>query len=163
MEALLTGFGDELEKLAKTKAERDFEREQRALQRALRKTTRKAYGGTPSLEKLRGKSSPRQRDYLASGALAAAGYPAISLLSATVGRKLRNRTTMNALKGLKIRDRKAMREKLETGPLVAKTHLSKNPGQLSREDLATRAITGGAIGSLLQAMRDRFAGSTPAT
>ena len=160
MEPVLAGFDDELHKLAARRLS-EPERQQRALARDLRRATRRAVRNPP-LAGLRGKSSPRQRDYLASAGIAALTYPLMGLLGAKVSRGLRNRATLQAMRGVSRGGRKQLKRKLETGPLIAKSHLKKQPGQLTSEDLAVRAAQGGVVGSLVMALRDRFAGSTPA-
>ena len=159
MEPVLAGFDDELQKLASRRMS-DVERQQRALNRDLRGAARRAKRDHP-LDSLRGKSSPRQRDYLASAGIAALTYPLLGVLGAKIGRGLRNRATLKAMQGVPRLTRKKLRRKLETGPLIASSHLKKKTNQLSREDLAVRAAQGGIVGSLVMALRDRFAGSIP--
>lgn len=160
MEPVLAGFDDELQKLAVRRLT-DVERQQRSLNRDLRRATQRANRGHP-LGSLRGKSSPRQRDYLASAGIAALTYPLLGLLGAKVGRGLRNRATLKAMRGVPRLRRKKLHRKLETGSLIAPSHLKTKTGQLTREDLAGRAAQGAVVGSLVMALRDRFAGSTPA-
>jgi len=159
MDGFIAGFQNELCKLAKAPAY-DPAKERKDLDRAVRKITRKS--GKSPVSALRGESAPRQRDYLTSGVIAAGTFPAMALLSGKIGRGLRNKSTLKAMESLSKRKAKKLSKKLETGPLVAKNHLSRKPGQLTRDDLLTRAASGGVLGSLVMALRDRFAGSTSA-
>ncbi len=86
----------------------------------------------------------------------------MGLLGARVGRALRNRATIKAMQTASRRQRRKLQRQLESGSVLAKSHLKRKPGQLSREDLATRALQGGIVGSLIMALRDRYAGSVPA-
>ncbi len=161
MDTLLAGFGDELTKLATPKLS-EFEKKRRKSERDLRSVTEKAQARPDLFERLRGKGAPRKRDYLASAALGALTYPLIGILRGKVGRGLRNRTTLKAMASASRRERRGLRRKLESGNLVARSHLTKKKGQLSREDMLARTAHGAVAGSLITALRDRFAGSTPA-
>jgi len=156
MEPLLAGFGDELEKLAK---DDEFAKQRRALARDLRKITRGK--NRPSLESLRGKSSPRQRDYVASAAIGAAAYPAIVVLQGLVRRKLGNRALSKAMATASRKGKKRLKSRMDVSPMVGSITAKKRP-RISKQDLAAVAIRGGAMGSILQMVRDRYAGSTPA-
>lgn len=155
MEPILEGFSDELEKLAKVD---EFEKQRRALNRDLRRVTREK--GKHPLESLRGKSSPRQRDYLATAAIGATAYPAIALMTAALSRKLSNRSLMKAMRGAGRKERKMLKTRLDTAPLVGPVAGAKAP-KITTEKLTSQAARGVLVGSLIQMLRDRFAGSTP--
>jgi hypothetical protein len=156
MGPLLVGFGDEIEKLAK---DDEFAKQRRALARDLRKVTR--VKGSPKVESLRGKSSPRQRDYVASAAIGAAAYPAIVVLQQLARRKFGNRALSKAMATASKKDRKRLKSRMDVSPLVGSITAKKRP-RISKQDLAAVSVRGGAMGSLLQMVRDRYAGSTPA-
>jgi hypothetical protein len=161
MDYLLDGFTDELLKLAsrKTRAERE-DAELRALYREVKKKSQRGGGG--GLKDLRGKGRQVSRDYLASTAIGAAAAPAAVLLGGKISRLLHNRDVAKAMKGLRGKRRRAVAKHLESGKLVGGPKLpgmKGKPPMFTRAELAGHAVRGGAMGSIIQMLRDRFSGS----
>ena len=160
MRQFLAGFSSEIEKLA-TKPLSAYEKDQRKLERDVTFVTGHVSRKNP-IDKLRGSSSPRQRDYLASALIAAAAYPAIRIGTSVIGRKIRNKSLQKAMVGASKGQRKRLSKRIETGPMIV-GHASGKRGLMTREGLMTDAARGAITGSLLQMVRDRFSGSTPVT
>lgn len=158
MGPILEGFNNELTKLA-TKPLSQFEKDQRKMERDVLRVQKKLSKGNHPFDRLRGESSPRQRDYLASALIASAAYPGVRLGTSAVGRALRNRSLRKAITGASRKQRKRLSKRIESGPAVV-THASGKKGLATREHLMTDAARGAMVGSIVQMVRDRFSGST---
>jgi len=95
--------------------------------------------------------------------LGAAATPALTILGGKISRGLHNRTIRSALKRAKsAKDIKALRRELHTGKTVGRVVPG---GRIQRQPIATPADVAGDVakgalyGSVLQMMRDRYAGS----
>ena len=156
MGPLHDGFVDELVKLAA--------KEDKQLEKLYRQVRRKQ-GRAPSrgMSNLRGKGRKVSRDYLASMLLGAAATPALTILGGKISRGLHNRAIMSAIKKAKTpKQAKALRRELYSGKSIGRTM----PGARAQDrpiataaDLAGDAGKGALYGSVLQMMRDRYAGS----
>lgn len=165
MDHVLGGFTDELLKLAgkrMSQAERE-EQQLRALYRDVKARSQKG-GSDSSLRKLRGKGRKVSRDYLASTLIGAAATPAALLASGKLSRVLNNREVIKAMKGVRGARRKALSAHLESGPMLGRTKVpdllkGKKKPMMTHAELAGHAARGGAMGSIIQMIRDRFSGS----
>lgn len=104
------------------------------------------------------------QNYLASMLIGGAAAPALKLVSALLQKKLRNRALGHELERAgSAAERKLIQSHIHTGPIIG--HASALPvGKaplVTTDDLAGRAVTGALTGSAVQALRDRFAPSTP--
>ena len=158
MDCVLGGFTAELIKLAGGQADRETA-ELRALYRTVKKQGQKKSGAR--LARLRGKGRTVSRDYLASAMIGATATPAAILLGNKISRLLHNKDLRRAMKGVRRKRRRAISTHLETGPTIGRSgiHAKGKKPLMTHADLAGTAVRGGAMGSIIQMLRDKFSGS----
>ena len=163
MQPLVYGFTDELVKLSAT-AQVDVD-----LSKAYRQAKKETRGDDKTesaLRQLRGKGRQVSRDYLASMLLGASMTPAAALLGRRITRGLHNKEILRELAKAKGgKRRKMLARELYSGKLIG----GAKPGKrkqlqptMTKSELAGFAVRGGVMGSLVQMLRDRFAGSAGA-
>jgi hypothetical protein len=165
MDRVLQGFTEELVKLSSRRSDEAREEEDlRALYRQVKARSTKGLERS-GLEKLRGKGRPVSRDYLASTIIGAAATPLAMLMGGKLSRALHNREVRFAMKGLRGKRRAAVAKMMESGPMIGPMPLPgsgrKRP-MMTRAELAGHAVRGGAMGSIIQMLRDKFSGSAGA-
>jgi len=164
MDNVLEGFADELVKLAGKRSSSAGAEDEDLLALYQRVKSRSDKGLNDStLKKIRGKGRQVSRDYLASTLIGSVATPVALLGSKRISRALHNREVLKAMQGVKGRRRKALAGYLESGPMLGKTKVpgmmkGKKP-MMTHAELAGHSIRGGAMGSIIQMLRDRFSGS----
>lgn len=158
MRGWLSGFADELVKLAETNPS-----EMRAVLREAKQEAQEAPRDAESIRSIRGKGAPVSRDYLASMLIGGLATPLLTVAGKRISRTIHNRAVEKALKGtLRPGKRKALQAELQTGPLVGRPRpdlpLGKRP-QVTPADILSDAAKGVIGGSLVQMIRDRYSGS----
>jgi hypothetical protein len=156
MQAVLCAFADELMKLGSTTEELN-------LAQAMREARSK--GKKEGVYDKLTSGSPTKRNYITSLLIGALATPGVGLASGLVKRVLRNRSL--AQLAAKTSGRGARKEILAqslSGPVFGRV----KPGMrwntiplMTPEDLASQAAGGAIMGSVVQAMRDRYSGSAP--
>lgn len=162
MTPFITGFGNELIKLAKDKkfkVDVDPDQAYRAARRGGREDDLEMQS---ALSSIRGKGQRVSRDYLASMLLGAASFPAAMMGGKGITRMMHNRQVIKELAKTKSRKGQArLQRKLQGGPIVgssAKNYPGGDP-LMSTSELAGAAGRGALAGSVLEMLRDRFAGA----
>ena len=154
MQTFVQSFAGEIVKLAVGRE---------LVDRAYREARSDALNSEPGiLSSLRGSSAPRSRDYLSSALIGAAATPALGLVAKSIGRALRNKSIRHAMATASGDGRLMLEQQLERGPLLGKFAPTATIGELtlfSHDELLSQGAVGGLMGSAVQALRDRFAGS----
>lgn len=156
MNPFLAGFKDELVKLGAD--ETDYTAALREARRDLR-----SQNNDSALKAIRGKGAPVSRDYLASMVIGAASVPALAVVGKLISRKIGNRQAAHLLaKTIDPKKRKAILSEMHRGPVIGRAMpgvaLNKRP-LLTHGDLASDAAKGALGGTVVQMIRDHFAGS----
>jgi hypothetical protein len=160
MQPLLLGFTHELVKLS-TSAKVDVD-----LNQAYREAKKDTSGDEKTenaLKQLRGSGRRVSRDYLASAILGATLSPAAALMGKRFSRGLHNKEILRALaKARSGKERTMLSKEIYSGKLMGRMKPGRPKHQqptMTRAELAGYTVRGGIMGSLVQALRDRFAGS----
>jgi hypothetical protein len=157
MQAVLRAFSDELTKIAEVPAE------EIDLARAMREARSK--GRKEGVYEKLTSGAPTKRNYITSLLIGALATPGVGLASGLVKRVLRNRSLAQlAAKTSGSGAKKAILAQSLSGPIFGRV----KPGMkwntvplMTPEDLASQAAGGAIMGSLVQALRDRYSGSAP--
>jgi hypothetical protein len=159
MDAFLSGFTDELVKVA---TKRDRDREMRKAMRVAKKSPNTKGFERESFNP--GRSSGK--NYLAATALGALAFPLMALGGRRAGRAFHNKAVHRAMKATKSpAKRKALKKQLNKGPWIGSGIPKPKAGQsplMTTADLGGQAVHGALYGSVIQMLKDRYAGMKPA-
>lgn len=160
MDYVLSGFASELVKLSSSKASSSEDADLKRLYKKVKKRSQRGSGS--GLDKIRGKGRKVSRDYLASTLIGATATPAAFLLGKRLSRSLHNRDVKKLMTGLSKGRKKALEKYIDKGPLVGRSGRRARGSSkpvATHGELADQAVRGGVMGSVIQALRDRYSGS----